>query len=374
MQRTQGAQPPPVAPPGRPLRVAIIAPGPQTEGGITTVVERVFDQLRTRPQISVRWIPSHRTGHATGKLLEAIRGLARACWYFPRTDVVHIHSSAQVSFYRKSVFFWLARLANCIVIWHLHAPNQDFEAFFDRGGMTRRYINAVFRRCAKIVVLSRSWLALVSRVVSTSRVCVIYNPIPDAGDEPRRTGRDDECRVLYLAHLIQRKGYPLLIRAFAAVAGGDPRCRLVFAGSGELEEARALARELDIEDKVEFLGWIGDEQRTDELRRATVFALPSYQEGLPMGVLEAMAYGLPVITTPVGGIPDVIEDGTNGILIEPGDEQALAAALRSVIADRGFREALGDAARDSVQLMNPADIAAQWQDLYLELSADRKAA
>ena len=131
-----------------------------------------------------------------------------------------------------------------------------------------------------------------------------------------------------------------------------------------MEQAQALCGELDIADRVTFLGWIGEAERTNQLYRAGILALPSFQEGLPMGILEAMKFGLAVVTTPVGGIPDVLQDGYNGLLVPPGNAEMLAQAIRRLFDDEALQARIGAMARSSVAVYEPAVLANEWKSLY----------
>ena len=351
-----------------PLRVMVVGPGPMTEGGITEVIQRVMKALHGRAECRVTWLVMHRSGNAWQKTLAGISGTFEALTTIWRHDIVHIHSAAYISFFRKSVVFWLARVWRRPVIWHLHTPNNDFCDFFGSNHLSGRYGRWVLGKVNRVVVLSESWRPLVAPYVADSRLKVILNPIPDMDcDEVVRSSRR-HVRILYLAHLIQRKGYPLLIRAFADLYHEDRGCKLVFAGSGETKEAQELCRKLGIEEAVEFLGWIKEPRRTDELRAADIFVLPSYQEGLPMGVLEAMAFGLAVVTTPVGGICDVVKDQKNGILVTPGNIEELQRALFDLVMDPEKRQRLGARARKDVGSFTAKNIAEKWLELYREVS------
>jgi glycosyltransferase involved in cell wall biosynthesis len=127
---------------------------------------------------------------------------------------------------------------------------------------------------------------------------------------------------------------------------------------------------MGVSNAVEFLGWIDGAAKAQALAEATVYALPSYMEGLPMGVLEAMAVGLPVVATTVGGIPDVIEDGVTGLLIEPGDQDGLARALSLLLSDAALRHRMGAAARAVVEEgYTPQRIVPMIESLYRTLGA-----
>ncbi|MEL7227669.1 MAG: glycosyltransferase family 4 protein, partial [Cyanobacteria bacterium J06576_12] len=126
------------------------------------------------------------------------------------------------------------------------------------------------------------------------------------------------------------------------------------------EGARALSAELGVAERVKFLGWINPAERNQLLQRANAFVLPSYNEGLPMAMLEAMAWALPTISTPVGGIPEFLDDGETGYLVEPGDVEKLAYSMERLIGDEGLRLRLGEQARVRVK---PLDIKLYYDQL-----------
>ncbi len=341
--------------------VVIVGPGPQSEGGIRSVIERIYPRLQEYDDLEVTWLASQRSGSAFGKVLCFLGALGRACYLFPGADIVHLHGTVRLSLLRKSVFIWLARITRCRVVYHFHAPQTVFEEFFAEAGLMRRYARLTLRQCDAIAVLSDSWEDIVRRRLPESKTVVIYNPVMEGQRVPRNeVGLD----VLYLAHLIRRKGFDDLVKAFAAVVEAVPDARLVFCGSGETEYARQLAEELGIADNVVFRGWIPETQIAGELAAAAVFCLPSYDEGLPMGVLEAMSSGVAVVTTPVGGIPDVLTHEENALLFEAGDISALGERLTRLLTDAPLRERLAKAALEDSSQFRPAEVAKVWVKLY----------
>lgn len=155
--------------------------------------------------------------------------------------------------------------------------------------------------------------------------------------------RTDEKIILYAGTINERKGYSDLIKAFAKIASKHPEWKVVFAGNGEIEKGEQLARQLDIANQVVFEGWVSGTPKDNLFRKASIFCLPSYAEGFPMAVLDAWAYGLPVITTPVGGIPDVAVDGENMLLFNPGDIDKLAEDIDRLITDNVLRHKICEA-------------------------------
>jgi glycosyltransferase involved in cell wall biosynthesis len=141
-------------------------------------------------------------------------------------------------------------------------------------------------------------------------------------------------------------------------------------GDGELEQARHYANKLDVAHRVECLGWVTGEHKRALLARCTVFVLPSYNEGQPMSVLEAMAAGTPVLSTRTGGVPDAVTDGVNGLLVEAGDVEALSAALSVLLSNEALRRRLGQCARDRVRDAFSTDVLLpQLEEIYDEVRA-----
>lgn len=354
--------------PQKPLRVVIVAPGPKSEGGIRSVVERIYPRLAEREDMEVTWLASQRAGSSLVKLLFFFKAVLRALYTIPRCDVVHLHGAVHLSLLRKSVFIWLASLSGCRIVYHFHAPQTVFEEFFATPGIKRRFALATLCRCDAIAVLSDSWERTVREVLPDATIVVIYNPVMDAQPvtiEPE-AGRLD---VLYLAHLIRRKGFDDLIRAFQKVVDEVPGARLVFCGSGETEYAHALAEELGIIDNLVFRGWIPETEIARQLALATVFCLPSYDEGLPMGILEAMSSRVAIVTTPVGGVPDVLTHEGNALLFEPGDIDSLGEQLVRMLTDDELRDRLSAQALEDSVAFRPAKIAGEWAAMYQSLTA-----
>jgi glycosyltransferase involved in cell wall biosynthesis len=156
--------------------------------------------------------------------------------------------------------------------------------------------------------------------------------------------------VLFLGKLEASKGIFDLLQAVAALRSAVPDVRLVCAGDGERVAVARLAEGLGIADAVKFTGWVGPSGKRALLESAAVLALPSYDEALPLSLLEAMSAGVPAVVSPVGGIPEVVVDGVSGLYVAPGDVATLERLLRRLLIDRGFAAAIGAAARESARL------------------------
>ena len=161
-----------------------------------------------------------------------------------------------------------------------------------------------------------------------------------------------------MGYIGQRKGAFDLIKAFASLPEKEQNDSiLIMAGDGEVEAAKDLVASHNLSDRIIFPGWIGTEERDSLLSEVNIFVLPSYNEGMPLSMLEAMAWELPVVVTPAGGIGEVVTDGENGLIVEPGNIEQLKDAIKSLIADENLRLSLADKARKS---MVPQDIKNYW--------------
>ena len=157
-----------------------------------------------------------------------------------------------------------------------------------------------------------------------------------------------------MGRLVEEKGHRFLLRAFAALREKCPRNRLLLAGSGnQMGQLQKLARELGVRDKINFLGERRDIPRV--LAALDIFVLPSLTEALPISLLEAMAAGRPTIASRVGGIPEIVREGVNGLLVPPADPPGLADAIEALIGDRGRARRIGEAGQRTVEKNFTAD-------------------
>ncbi|MDB5100936.1 MAG: glycosyl transferase family 1 [Cyanobacteria bacterium RYN_339] len=265
-------------------------------------------------------------------------------------ELVHIHFSSKGSTLRKAILCAVARLTGRRVV--LHAHGSGFREFYEAlPRPAQAGFSWIFRGCAKFVALSGSWQAYYQTAfgLADRQMVVLRNPVDLPAAVPART-EAHELRIVFLGRIGERKGAFELIEAIAQLAPElRSRVRLDLAGDGDGERALAVAAACGLAAQVRVHAWLGVEERDALLAAAHLFALPSRNEGLPMSMLEAMGWGLPVLVTPVGGIPELVRHGENGWLVPPGDVDALAAACATLLGDEALRDALGAAGRRSVE-------------------------
>ena len=313
-------------------KVLVISTSRKTRGGITAVL-KLYEQSKMWQQYHCRWVETHRDGNSIRKIWYYIRGCVEYALCLPFYDIVHFHISLPLTVVRKYPLFKLAKMLGKKTLIHLHCGSQINDLWNDK-------YQCLFEQCDCGILLSDRLKRIIEEHVGMSdKLKVVYNPCPIITNVNRYEKRNI---ILFSGTLYEGKGYKDLIRAFAKIAKRYTDWKITLAGNGEVEEARELADELKIAGQVEMLGWVTDESKHKAFSEAKVLCLPSYAEGFPMAVLDAWAYGLPVITTPVGGIPDVAADGENTLLFQPGDVDTLSDKLELLIKDEGLRARLSE--------------------------------
>jgi glycosyltransferase involved in cell wall biosynthesis len=342
-------------------RVLVIGPGRQGRGGITSVIEKYVSSSMWQ-QCDCAWLETYRDSTSTAKMWAASKALLSAPFAMRGKNIVHIHATFETSLLRKTPFLLLAKLLRKKVVLHIHSPDPTYLDRMGPNGFAAR----VLRAADTVVALSPTWANLLRK--SGARVVIIPNPVilpaPDVGG----TDSDRHPTILYMGKVERRKGYEDLIQAMSVVLSKFPNAILRVAGHGEIASARRLANELGISKSIEFLGWVSQEDRERLYRSADVFCLPSYSEGVPMALLEAMSFRLAVVCTPVGGIPDLITSGENGVFVQPGDAREIASALIDLLEHMPARAAMGAAAYKTVERISSLQVVArELAALYADL-------
>jgi glycosyltransferase involved in cell wall biosynthesis len=337
------------------------------KGGVAAVVS-VLRQHGLFEREGVRYVATHREGSKAVKARGAVSGFWNtllAC-FSQHPAIVHVHAASRASVVRKSIVLLIARLAGCKTIFHLHGGGFRQFATVEAGSLMRRWIRHTLEASSVVITLSNGWAGFVRGYAPQARVSVVPNSVPVPGPANVQPEPD---RILFLGRLEAAKGVFELLGAGARLAARYPALRLVFGGEGDAEALRRKAAELGIGGRIEFLGWVGPQQRDEQLARASVFCLPSHAEGLPMAMLEAMAAGTAVVASSVGGIPETIVDGDNGLLAPPRDEEALATRLEQVLGDETLRARLARNARVTIEQHYSTEVVCgQLSALYRELA------
>lgn len=342
-------------------KVLVLATSRKTRGGITSVIKahKTGEQWE---EFHCKWIETHIDKGIMSKLFFFIKGWIQFIFNLPFCQIVHIHMSEPASAIRKCFFLPFAKLLGKKVIIHFHA----FSPKTTIKGKYERVYKYLFNNSDKIIVLSQLWKSYVNDAFHLgNKVVVIYNPCTT---EILKESYPKKKQILYAGTINARKGYTDMIRAFAKIANKYSEWSIVFAGNGDIKQGKELAKNLRIEKQTMFIGWVSGTEKDKAFKEASIFCLPSYAEGFPMAVLDAWAYGLPVITTPVGGIPDIAEDGKNLLLFTPGNVEQLAKQFERMIRDENLRNKItNESIRLAHTIFNQQVINKQIGDIYKKL-------
>ena len=354
-----------------PSRVVMVGTSMHTRGGISAVIAS-YRRAGLFNRWPIDYVESHRDGSRMAKIACAVRGLVTLAWLGLRhpNALLHVHVASRASFWRKCAFMALGRIAGWPIVFHLHGGG--FADFYENeSARGRRAIRFFLDRAACIVTVSERWSAWVRGTSANPRVVCIPNAVALARAQPVRR---EERLIAFVGRCEESKGILDLVEALAEVRVSIPDARLECAGEGDLHAVAGHAEAMGVAQGVRALGWIDPGQRDRLLARAAVFALPSHAEGLPMSLLEAMAAGCPVVAASCGGIPDLVVDGVNGLIVRPGDVDALACALHRLLVDRTLAERLGNEARATIARRYTAEAALErLEKLYTGLGVRRVA-
>lgn len=328
-------------------RVVMIGTAPEGKGGVAAVVS-VYKNHGLFDRYGIRYVVTHRAGSLIQKFTCGLSGGLELLWLLMtgKVALVHAQVASYGSFKRKSFYLALARAFGVGTVFHLHGA--EFKKFTDEiasPALRRRIVHTV-ESSSRVIALSESWAEYLRSIAPGARVFSVANPVHMPANVSRE--QEEQGRVLFLGRAEQRKGVFDLLEAFARLSSRIAGARLAIGGDGDLDKVRERIQQLGLADRVEVLGWVAGADKDAQMRRAQVFVLPSYDEGLPMAMLESMAQGKAIVVTPVGGIPEAVQNGQQGLLVAPGAVNELTQALESLLVSADLRHRLGAAARQRV--------------------------
>lgn len=344
------------------LNILMLGASLEQNGGIATVEKLILKH--GAENVNFRHITSHDEGTILHRIKVFIKAFTALLWNLidNKADILHVHISDGGSLVRKAIIAMTAFIFNKPILMHAHGA--EFQTTYSKLPLLAQLLfSKIFRSCDNFIVLSKNWEEYYTNNLGLKKqqVVVLPNPTELPIQIPNRVNTSS-IKFGFCGRIGSRKGTFDLIQAFAEMPQSfKERSELIVAGDGDIEQAAKLAESLNIKNKVRFLGWIDSKTREKLLADINVFILPSYNEGLPMALLEAMGWGLPVIVTPVGGIPELITSTENGLLVTPGDIQQLSDMMQSLIENQSLRVSLGNAARESVI---PLDVKTYSNNMY----------
>lgn len=328
-------------------KLLIIGPDPvRSLGGMATVIRNMLQSEYLNERYDVKMWSSFidgplfkRAAYSYGR--EISFRLAHTDF-----DICHVHICSATSTWRKMRYIESLGEDSRRVVLHVHGGKYD--CFWNECNEAQKEkIKNLFASVGKVIVLSEEWRTffLENRICKSGKLAVLHNAV----EVPVRPV--DVCLrqdVLFLGRLGAGKSPDVLLRAAKEVLKDHPQTRFRFGGDGDIAKYKELAEKLDIVDNCDFLGWTTGAQKEEAICSSRIYCLPSKHEGMPMSVLEAMSYGLATISTPVGGVPQVIQDGVNGYLMPIDDSEFLAYRINELLDDSDLAARLGSAGRKTI--------------------------
>ena len=331
------------------IKVLMIGNHESVHGGITSVISQIRAHNWKESGIEMKFIPSYKGGGNIYKVLYFTLAYVRILYSFVfwKPDIVYIHMSHHGSFDRANAIYKQCKKNRIPVIVHLHG--SEFQKYYEEcSDLKKKKIETFLRECVAVITLGERWKSFVAAIAPQANIIVLNNTvhIPDAIAEQK----EEEICFLYLGVLYKRKGVIDLLAAIKQTV--DSGCmdgkKVVFnvGGTGPEESyLKSIAKDYGIERYVNFLGWVSGDEKEKQLTNNQVFVLPSYNEGLPIAILEAMSYGMPVIATDVGSISEAVKNHVNGYLFKPGDVEGYSSAISELINNYAKRCTMAREAR-----------------------------
>lgn len=320
------------------MKVLMIGPDIElVPGGMSSVVKNYLSsELSCKANIT--YLSTNIEAKITKKICFTLKSYIKYIKYIKSNDIVHIHMAERGSFYRKSIFILTGKLLNRKIIVHFHGA--EFDKFYNEecNNLKRKYINYILNKADINIALGEEWKNKIEKY-SDTEVIVLNNAVYT---QDCNAYSNENKYITMLGRLEERKGTFDLIDIADNLIEFDNKLKIILAGDGNLQRVKESIANKKYKDNIILLGWIDKVKREEVLKKSLIFTLPSYNEGMPMAILEAMSYGIPVVVTDVGGIPSVVINKENGYLITPGDKENLKLSILDLLKNRDERERISN--------------------------------
>lgn len=339
------------------MNILMVGPNAESKGGIATVISN-FKKYYTDNKIVYfdSWVENKR-------IISGVQALFRLKKIIKQEqiDIIHFHVAQKGSFYRKALLFKRVK-KETKVIFHMHA--SQFDTFYaEANPKMKKYIRNTLDQLDGLVVLSEEW-ANFYRTITTTKITIIENAV-----EVSKIIQYNPCskKIITLGRIGKRKGSYDILSLAERIAPIFPEIMFILYGDGEIDKIEKQIKKKEIKN-VYLGGWVTKSDQEEIIRGSLLHLLPSYQEGLPMSILETMSFGIPNLTTTVGGIPQVVKDGENSMATNPGDMDAMFKRLSHFLKNRDVREFYSTEAYKTIKSdFSLVSYFKKWNELYKNL-------
>lgn len=316
-------------------KVLMVGSAEQSGGGVASCI-KLMKAMPFWKKYRCGWLGTQIQRGYGVKLWYALKAYVKALFTIWQYDIVHFHTVPdRICLIIQMPVLLLALLGRKKIVMHIHMGNQ-----LENHTQNRLFLWCL-NRADCVVLLAKKWQKLFEEQFPSvkAKTAVVYNACAPA---PAVDYSIKEKSIIFAAHMDENKRADLLLKAWKQVMGDYPDWHVTIMGNGDVEGYCRLSHDMGLDGSVSFTGYITGKQKKDIWDKASIYCMCSRHEGFPMVVLEAWARGIAVVTTPVGGLPDVIEEGRNCLTFPFGDADALARQLRKLIDSPELRRSMAE--------------------------------
>lgn len=321
------------------MKISILEIGPspyKSKGGMATVINQILESTYLADKYHIDVYESYRDGSILFRILYSIKSYLRFKTLKKTYSIYHIHMASYGSTYRKGLYIKYLKRKKSKIILHVHGA-EYLKFYKESNAYKKKKIKKLWEACDAVIVLSEQWKKEFVKIFSGCNIYPVKNGINNKIYEDCIVDlKYVSSEFLFLGRLGERKGIYDLIDAIHSAINENNRIHCYIAGDGEIDKVSRIIQEKKLESNCTVLGWIGCQEKKAIFSKIGTVILPSYNEGLPMTIIEGMAAGKVIISTEVGAIPEVVKNKENGILIKPGDVNSLRDAILRISSDKAF--------------------------------------
>lgn len=316
------------------MNVLMVGVDKNRVGGMWTVAETYINDIYYNKTVNLKYIATSTSGSKIRRTVIMLIGYIKiiVTLMFGKIDIIHIHMAERGSTFRKGIVVYIGKAFRKKVIVQLHAgPFMDW--YWGISRLKQRHIKKIFNKTDKLLVLGKYWEKQLSKIVNSDKIEILYNGSNCPQKNPYNA---DGKYILYLGLLKRTKGVYDLLDAIEYINDKiEKNILLYLCGTDEEGDIAKIISEKHLEKKVKMLGWINTEKRLELFKNTLICVLPSYSEALSMTVIESMCYGIPIVTTNISTMPELV--GKEIPLINPGDYKRMGVLIAELLSDREKR-------------------------------------
>lgn len=311
-------------------------------GGIQTCIEQFYKSNLKKEYNLIKFNTTKPTIFYGNKFMKTIYFIYLCIKFtfftvFKKIDIIHFHTCSKWGFWQPAFYLRIAKVFKKKTIFHMHGGG--FPEFYNNlNEKQQNSVKKTLKSVDKIIVLSEKWKKIYEKIVINNKICVIHNSVDELKYRKYKLSKEkNKLKILYLGKISEDKGIYDLLNAINKLKIQN----IEFIFVGPIENKKKFfetINRLKIRNKCKIIGEIIGDSRFKYFALASIFILPSHIEALPIALLEAMSFGLPIISTKVGAIPEVITNQKNGILIEPKNINELAKSIKKLVLNPKLRE------------------------------------